>query len=583
MAITLTPAYLAELGKNVNRPNVIIEIAVDSGVKRFGLHAGRVESASVPCDADGAWLASGTIEAGGETGYAAGGFTGVVPCLKAVSSLQNKIDAKNGFTTRGQLTCVISGRDNWKGFIRDERLKNRRVTRRDGFVAPGFAYSDYAATFTGKVMDWSRKGDELTLVIGDEIFVKSSKKLPVENASKTQRLDYRNTHPVDVMTDILLNRLGIGAPYVDTGVFAFERDTWLPGWRFDRVLTEPASPDDYLNELQIETGSYVVHDGEKVSYKVFAPPVPGQAVEEWMDGRHILEDTFVCKSGYKENFVNRVVVYYDYDESGKDREENFEAAVIAVDTASQDASQWDETSTRTIKSKWIRTRTYTQPSSITGVTVYHVSKSNGIGTGYLYYNRANNSLQWTPPGGIVGDPVTLTKDGCYQVLGADMTRCARVIVVTAELAVSDKTEAVEITALAGEVFASTLAHKLINRYRDPASVVSFDVDMNNAAWQGRFLRPTDIKDITTGEAAEFGVDEWVKERVMLTSVRPDIAAGRISIEAVETRFYRRYGFIAQPGLPDYTAASGAQREYGYIGRAADNKVDTGAVDGYYAW
>lgn len=583
MAITLTSAYLAELGKNVNRPNVVIEIALDSGVKRFGFHAGRVESASVACMATGAWPASGAIEAGAESGYAAGGFVGVVPCLKSVSSLQNKIDAKNGFTTRGQLTCVISGRDNWKGLIRDERLKNRRVTRRDGFVAPGFAYSDYAATFTGKVMDWSRKGDDLTLVIGDEMLVNSSKKLPVENASKTQRLDYRNTHPVDVMTDILLNRLGIGVSYVDTDAFALERDTWLPGWRFDRVLTEPAGPDDYLNELQLETGSYVVHDGEKISYKVFAPPAPGQAIEEWTDGRHILEETFVCKSGYKENFVNRVVVYYDYDESGKDREENFEAAVIAVDTGSQDASQWAETSTRTIKSKWIRTRTYTQPSSITGVTVYHVSASNGLGTGYLYYNRANNTIQWTPPGGIVGDPVALTKDGCYQVFGADLTMYARVIAVTVELPSSDKTDAVEITALAGAIFASTLAHKLVNRYRDPASVVSFDVDMNNAAWQGRFLRPTDIKDITTAEAAEFGAGEWVKERVMLTSVRPDIAAGRVSIEAVETRFYQRYGFIAPAGLPDYPSASSVQREYGFIGRAADNRVDAGATDGYYAW
>lgn len=583
MAITLTPAYLAELKKNVNRPTVVIDIAFDSGNRKFGLHAGRVESVSLPCEASGAWLASGAIEAGGESGYSAGGFAGVVPCLRSVSSLQNKIDAKNGYTTRGQLTCVISGRDNWKGLIRDERLKNRRVTRMDGFIAPGFAYSDYAATFTGKVTDWSCKGDELTLVIGDEMLVAASKKIPVENDSKTQYLDYRNTHPVDVMTDMLTNRLGIDASYVDTAKFVFERDTWLPGWRFDRVLTAPTGSDEYFNELQLETGSYVVHDGEKVSYKVFAPPMPGQTIEEWTDRYHIMEETFTCKSGYKENFFNRSVVYYDYDESGQDNEENFETVVIAADTASQDITQWDETSTKTIKSKWIRTRTYAQPSAITGVVVYHISKSNGIGAGYLYYNAANNTIQWTPPGGTVGSAVAMSKDGRYQIYGADTTMYARVIVTTAELPVTDKTDAIEITALAGDVFASTLAQKMINRYRDPASVAAFDVDMNNAAWEGRFLKPTDIKDVTTGEAAEFGADSWFKERVMLTSVRPDVSAGKVSIEAVETRFYRRYGFIAAAGLPDYPAATDGQREYGYIGRATDNRVDAGATAGYYAW
>lgn len=583
MAITLTTAYLAELKKNVNRPTVVIDIALDSGNRKFGLHTGRLESVSLSCEADGAWSASGVIEAGAQSGYEAGGFTGVLPCLKSVSSLQNKIDAKNGYSTRGQLTCVISGRDNWKGLIRGERLKNRRVTRMDGFIAPGFAWSDYAATFTGKVMDWSCKGDELTLVVGDEMLVSASKKLPVENDSKTQYIDYRNTHPVDVMADILINRLGIDAVYVDASKFAFERDTWLSGWRFDRVLTTPASSDEYFNELQLETGSYVVHDGEKVSFKVFAPPVPGQVIEEWTDSRHIIDETFSCKSGYKENLFNRIVVYYDYDESGQDNEANFEAVIIAADTASQDAAQWNETSTKTIKSKWIRTRTYTQPSAVTGVVVYHISKSNAIGSGYLYYNAPDNTIQWTPSGGTVGSAVSLTKDGRYQVYGADTTMYARIIVTVAQLPASDKTDAIEITPMAGDVFASTLAQKMLSRYRDPSSVAAFDVDMNNAAWNGQFLKPSDIKDITTDEAAEFGADSWLKERVMLTSVRPDVYAGKVSVEAIETRFYRRYGFIAPVGLPDYAAATDSQREYGYVGSATDNNVNAGATAGYYAW
>ena len=60
---------------------------------------------------------------------------------------------------------------------------------------------------------------------------------------------------------------------------------------------------------------------------------------------------------------------------------------------------------------------------------------------------------------------------------------------------------------------------------------------------------------------------------MLTSVRPDFQASKVSIEAVQTKMYRKYGFIAPAGYPDYPSATTAQREYAFIGRASDNKVN----------
>ncbi|TAN64268.1 hypothetical protein EPN18_00380, partial [bacterium] len=265
MAITLTTAFLAELKKNVNVPNVIIELSLDSGTVKWGC--------------------------------ATGGFTDVLPIVKSVSSLQNKLDTK-GFSTRGELTVVISGRDNFKNLLANNYLKNRRVTRKDGFIASGFAYSDYAATYAGRVSNWARKGDELTLTISDDL-IDAAKKIPVENSSKTQYASFRNTHPADIMTDILLTQLGIDAGYVDSAKFALERDTWSPSWRFDRVITEPKEANEYLNELQIESNSFLFHDGQKITYKVFAPPVPGQGPEEWTDNAHILSGTLTQKSGYK--------------------------------------------------------------------------------------------------------------------------------------------------------------------------------------------------------------------------------------------------------------------------------------------
>ena len=276
------------------------------------------------------------------------------------------------------MTLVITGRDNFKNLIKDNYLKNRRIVRKDGFL--GTAYADYASTFSGKVLDWNRKGDELTLTVGDDLAVDAKKKLPVENTTKTQYIDYRNTNPVDIMTNLLLTQLGIATGLVDSAQFTSEKGVWLPGWKFDRVLTKPEETNKYLNELQIETNSFIVHDGEKDFLQALrALRCRGRPLEEWTDANHLLHDSFSEKSGYSDNFFNRIVFYYDYDESGNDKEENFESAYIVADASSQDATQWNEVKSKVIKSKWIRSFTYTQAVNITGVVLYHVSRINGAG------------------------------------------------------------------------------------------------------------------------------------------------------------------------------------------------------------
>ncbi|MFZ3071894.1 MAG: hypothetical protein WA162_01480 [Thermodesulfobacteriota bacterium] len=550
MAITLTTAYLSELKKNVNTPNVIVEVSLDSGTLKWGFHTG--------------------------------GFSDVRPLLKSIGSLQNRLDTESGYSTRGQLTLVITGRDNFKNFIKDNYLKNRRIVRKDGFL--GTAYSDYASTFSGKILDWNRKGDELTLIVGDDLAVDAKKKLPVENTAKTQYLDYRNANPVDIMLDLMQTRLGISSSLIDTAQFNSEKETWLAGWKFDRVLTKPEETNKYLNELQIETNSFIVHDGEKITFKHFGPAVPGQTVEEWNDAGHILSGSFSQKSGYNDNFFNRIVLYYDYDESGNDKEENFESAYIAADAGSQDATQWNEVKTKTIKSKWLRSLTYTQPTNITGVVIYHVSRINGVGSGTLTYKKNDKTLTWMRPGGWQeGEEVTLSKDGTYQIYDTDKTKWVRVIVTTVSLPTANKTDTIAISSLAGENFAAYVTGKILNRYRDPVAHVSFSIDTNSVAFNSAFVKPTDLKDLTTDEACGKGKGAWSKERLMLTSVRPDFQSSKVSLEAVQTKVYRRYGFIAPPGFPDYPGASVGQREYAFIGRASDNKVNNGTEEGFVIW
>ena len=574
MAITLTSAFIDELKKKgSNSPNIIVE----------------AEILFTSFIADGTYLADGSITAVGSEsaglekwGSSMGGFSDVKPILASVSSLQNKLNIKGGFSSLGQITVVIEGRDNFLPLIKNQYLKNRRVTRKDGFN--GLDYSDYAATFTGKILDWTRNGDTLSLIIGDDALVDTKRKLPVENSTKTQVIDYRSMNPVDIMLDILKVQLGIPAAQVDTTQFESERDVWLAGQVFDRVLTKPEQALDLLAQLQRDTNSFIVHDGEKISFKYFGPPAPGEDVEEWTDGNAILDGSLSVKSGYRDTFYTRIVFYYDYDEDGNNKTESYSRVNITLDTSAEASTQWDESGTLEIKSKWIRTLAYTQASNVSGVTIYHTSTSNDVGAGTLAYTASTNIVTWTPPGDVIGLPVKLNKDGKYQVFGSDTTKSIRIVVETASLPVSDKSDTITISSLNGTALASSLGKKLLQRHRDPVPSVNFTVDINKVSLEGNFLKPTDPINMTSDEVAYKGVDSLSRERFMLTSVRPDFANSTIGVEAIKAGLPAdnsvKYGFIAPAGQPDYPTASVTEREYAYIGRASDNKVNAGTVDGY---
>ncbi len=569
--------FLEELKKSENMPNVILELRLKGGIRYLGIHGNM--PAYIHYRANGAYRADADIFAvGSDTLHFIDGV------LKSVSSLQNRIDPSKGFATRGELKAVISGRDNFKSIIRDEFLKNTQVIRKDGFIAPGFTYFDYVTTFQGRISDWSRKGDELTITIADTLADVASTSLPVSNSSGTQTLDYSNWSPGDIMKDLLISKLGMDASTVNTDSFDSESSLWLNGWVFSRVLTEPVEANKILNELQRETNSFIVHDGLSVNLKVFAPTPPGTSVEQWSDGTHIIEDTLTQKSGYRDKFFNRVVVYFDYKGSG-DNTDNFESAVIAVDAASQDASQWNEISTKTIKSKWIRSLTHTQPANIGGATLFHLSKNNGTGSGALTFTPGANgthTLQWAAPGDTAGVAVQISSSGKYTLYSSDESKFVRLVVDYGSLPTQVAVDTINITTLNGLAMATQLAQKILNRYRDPVSIISFDMDINNMVYNGSFIRPTDLKDITTDEAFEYGASTWNKERVMITRVRPDMSRHRVSVEAVETKLYRRYGFIAPAGQSDYSAATQSERERAYIGDTS-NKVNNGTEDGYIIW
>ena len=133
---------------------------------------------------------------------------------------------------------------------------------------------------------------------------------------------------------------------------------------------------------------------------------------------------------------------------------------------------------------------------------------------------------------------------------------------------------------------ATLANKWLNRYRDPVATIPFKIGLNDTSNGGEMWKATDTFNLTTDDACVFGKDRLDSEPMMLLSVRPDSINNEIKFSAIQTKIYRLYGFIGPASMTsDYSAATEAEREYAFIGRASDNKVYDGSdyVDGYLIW
>lgn len=94
------------------------------------------------------------------------------------------------------------------------------------------------------------------------------------------------------------------------------------------------------------------------------------------------------------------------------------------------------------------------------------------------------------------------------------------------------------------------------------------------------LSHPNVPNIATGTRGVSSDDPLVCE---VLSASCDVLHGKISLDLLVTpwSYGKRYARIAPAGTPDATSATEAQkRRYGFIGRAADNKINAGTEDGY---
>ncbi len=502
-------------------------------------------------------------------------------CLTSSLSFQTKINPAKSLATMGSMQFSIKGSTNFEPIISGYRIKNARVDVEEGFL--GIARDKYATIYTGILSDYKINDETLSLTVADEVEL-LRKKYPETNSSETQYHDYSNINPVDIMVNLIAAQAGVTK--YDLTQFQSERDTWFNSWKVQRVLTKSDNIVKYLEELQQEINAAIFHNGEKITFNMtFAPLTPGETVKSLTDVDNLIKNKTKIDSGYKDNFFNRIEFYYDYDESGDDKKEiNYENRYIVEDGDSQ--TNWDEISIKVIKSKWIKTITYTQPSNISGLVVYHISAANGVSagkTGHLIsYNSTNNTLTWRSPDGTTGAAVEIEENGKYTIYDTDLNKFIRVLITVASLPGSNQTDDITITALSGGLYAKIAADRLLKRFAEPLPTISGEIEIKDMHKDGELAHPMQPILLTTDKISMFGHNGFDQETCVFLSVKPNFKNMTAKFTASQTRLDQRYSFICPNGYPDFADATTYQREHCFIGRTSDNKVYDGTsyVDGY---
>jgi hypothetical protein len=179
--------------------------------------------------------------------------------------------------------------------------------------------------------------------------------------------------------------------------------------------------------------------------------------------------------------------------------------------------------------------------------------------------------------------VAVGNGGKFQLFSSDTTKSIRVVVTAASLPGSDQSDSLTVTLIPGANYALALATHWVVRYRDPQAEIICDLDLSEAIHADRIIRVSDILEITSSRIVTRAKPRWTQERIFVTSASPDFAKKKIGIEAIQTSFTNRYGFIAPSSMTnDYDAASAAEREYAFI---ADGSGFVGSDDDppYLIW
>lgn len=162
----------------------------------------------------------------------------------------------------------------------------------------------------------------------------------------TSSVTGQNWHLVDMLLDIILNRVNVHTSMVDVDSFESAR-TAFPDRKGYIYIKKPTSAKNIINELCWLLESHIVIANGKVSL-IVEPGIDSDISFEFK-GNDIKQDSLVYRAGWKD-IVNECIILSAYDSSGDDNTSNYLDGEVVIDYDS--VAEFDYVSSEVFKDKF---------------------------------------------------------------------------------------------------------------------------------------------------------------------------------------------------------------------------------------
>ncbi|GEM_PF-3522989 len=275
-----------------------------------------------------------------------------LPLIKSIGALTSSIDPLKCTARIGGVNIELLDTNNIASrIVAGCYLPERPVYIKVGVIEDDVGPQDFVTIFTGIIEDWDYDGRVLKISSRD-FLGKLEKDIPEEDTGgSVGPLVYNDggiaSHPVDILLDILCNRLDVPDRYIDLSSFEdVKADDSISDWAFDRTISDPTDAYGLCIDLCRHIGAILIprEDG-RIALKMLKNSE--EPVTAWNEALHKFGNAqFNSNVNSLRNFIS---TWWHWDGSG-DEWSDFEGAEVATDAES--TTNWGTHIIRT-KSKWL--------------------------------------------------------------------------------------------------------------------------------------------------------------------------------------------------------------------------------------
>lgn len=220
----------------------------------------------------------------------------------------------------------------------------------------GIGDQEYSASGTLKigkeVFTFTRAGDALTLTANAQWGTEQNSHDAGDLVQECVTWDGINV--IDVVNELIVTGAGIPSAYVPTAEWDNEKLNWLSLAIVKGILLKPEPIEKVLGELSEDFMFDIWWSTEEqyVKIKALSPESGGEVINLLTEHSNIVQGSLEIERQSKQRFTEVRVLYDKIDFSDDDKETNYKAMKISVNTDNASADKYNGNSIKVIKSRW---------------------------------------------------------------------------------------------------------------------------------------------------------------------------------------------------------------------------------------